>query len=74
VALDRLIRDEVLRRELGRHARESVRRFDPELVLDRWEHLFSLLHPRSGAERAPAVAPSHAVLPHSAAAGEPSLG
>jgi hypothetical protein len=50
-ALDRLIGDEELRRELGGHARVSVRRFDPEPVLDRWEHLFSLLDRRPGTER-----------------------
>ncbi|MGI8329107.1 glycosyltransferase [Actinomadura scrupuli] len=50
-ALDRLIGDEGLRRELGGHARVSVRRFDPEPVLDRWEHLFSLLDRRPGGER-----------------------
>jgi glycosyltransferase involved in cell wall biosynthesis len=72
-ALDRLIRDEDFRHELGGHARESVRRFDPELVLDRWEHLFSLLDHRPGAERRAPAEPLTTVLPHSAAAGEPSL-
>jgi glycosyltransferase involved in cell wall biosynthesis len=64
-ALDRLIMDEELRRELGRNARESVRRFDPDLVLDRWENLFSLLH------RGPsAVTPRRTVLPKPSTVGK----
>jgi glycosyltransferase involved in cell wall biosynthesis len=59
-ALDRLIVREDLRRELGRNARESVRRFHPDRVLDRWEHLFALLHRRSCADR---TAPRRTVLP-----------
>jgi glycosyltransferase involved in cell wall biosynthesis len=73
-ALDRLILHEALRRELGRNARESVRRFDPERVLDRWEQLFSLLHRRPIADQTAPVLPPATVLPRPATAtGEPSL-
>jgi glycosyltransferase involved in cell wall biosynthesis len=42
-ALEWLIMNEGIRRELARSARESARRFAPEAVADRWERLFSLL-------------------------------
>jgi len=42
-ALERLMKDADLRRRLGGEARTSVRRFSPEVVVGRWEHLFELL-------------------------------
>ncbi|GAA0407398.1 hypothetical protein GCM10009530_69560 [Microbispora corallina] len=42
-ALTRLMEDDELRRRLGGAARESVRRFSPDAVVDRWERLFALL-------------------------------
>jgi glycosyltransferase involved in cell wall biosynthesis len=42
--LERLIEDPGLRRRLGAAAPGAVRRFDPAVVLDRWEWLFDLLH------------------------------
>lgn len=50
-ALDRLMADPGLRDSLGEAARESVRRFDPETVVDRWERRFELV------ERRPAIRP-----------------
>jgi glycosyltransferase involved in cell wall biosynthesis len=73
-ALDRLIVDEELRRELGANARESVRRFDPERVMDRWEHLFALLHRGSSGDSTAPAASRRTVLPRSStAAGKPSI-
>ena len=43
-ALERLIKDSDLRRRLGGQARESVQRFSPDAVVDRWEKLFELLN------------------------------
>ena len=43
-ALERLMKDADLRRRLGGQARESVGQFSPDAVVDRWEHLFELLH------------------------------
>jgi glycosyltransferase involved in cell wall biosynthesis len=43
-ALERLMKDADLRRRLGGQARESVGKFSPDAVVDRWEHLFELLH------------------------------
>ncbi|GAA4629682.1 hypothetical protein GCM10023196_052010 [Actinoallomurus vinaceus] len=48
-ALDRLIRDAGLRDSLAEAARESVRRYEPDAVLDRWERQFALV----AGERAP---------------------
>jgi glycosyltransferase involved in cell wall biosynthesis len=42
-ALDRLIGDAGLRDALGDAARESVRRYDPAVILGRWERRFALL-------------------------------
>ncbi|WP_433187178.1 glycosyltransferase [Actinoallomurus sp. CA-150999] len=42
-ALDRLIRDAALRDSLAEAARESVRRYEPDTVLDRWERQFALV-------------------------------
>jgi glycosyltransferase involved in cell wall biosynthesis len=42
-ALDRLISDAGLRHRLGAAARESVRRYDLDTILDRWERQFALL-------------------------------
>jgi glycosyltransferase involved in cell wall biosynthesis len=43
-ALERLIKDSDLRHRLGGRAQESVRRFTPDAVVDRWEHLFELMY------------------------------
>ncbi|MFG2006122.1 glycosyltransferase [Spirillospora sp. NPDC048911] len=43
-ALGALMEDAALRRAMGARARDSVLRFHPDAVLDRWERLFSLLH------------------------------
>jgi hypothetical protein len=51
-ALDRLMSAPELRHTLGEAARESVRRFAPDAIVDRWERQFALLD-RSG-RRAPA--------------------
>ncbi|MCO5998316.1 glycosyltransferase [Actinoallomurus rhizosphaericola] len=42
-ALDRLISDPGLQDTLAEAARESVRRYEPDTVLDRWERQFALL-------------------------------
>ncbi|GAA4617291.1 hypothetical protein GCM10023195_77130 [Actinoallomurus liliacearum] len=42
-ALDRLIQDAGLRDSLAEAARESVRRYEPDAVLDRWERQFALV-------------------------------
>jgi glycosyltransferase involved in cell wall biosynthesis len=42
-ALERLIKDRDLRVRLGEAGQESVRRFTPEHIIDRWESLFDLL-------------------------------
>jgi glycosyltransferase involved in cell wall biosynthesis len=42
-ALDRLMDDVRLRGELGEAARESVRRYAPETIVDRWEREFALV-------------------------------
>ncbi|MFI6316415.1 glycosyltransferase [Nonomuraea sp. NPDC050556] len=42
-ALGRLMGDAELRHKMGAAARESVQRFAPDLVADRWEELFTLL-------------------------------
>jgi glycosyltransferase involved in cell wall biosynthesis len=42
-ALERLIKDRDLRERLGRAGTESVQRFLPDPVVDRWEALFELL-------------------------------
>ena len=42
-ALERLMKDADLRRRLGAQARESVARFMPDPIVDRWEELFQLL-------------------------------
>ncbi|MEV5752214.1 glycosyltransferase [Actinoallomurus sp. NPDC052308] len=42
-ALDRLIRDAGLRDSLAEAARESVRRYEPDAILDRWERQFALV-------------------------------
>ncbi|GGN16593.1 glycosyltransferase involved in cell wall biosynthesis [Actinoplanes campanulatus] len=41
--LDRLIEDHDLRVRLGSAGRESVQRFTPDSIVDRWESLFALL-------------------------------
>jgi glycosyltransferase involved in cell wall biosynthesis len=41
--LDRLINDRELRGRLGAAGRESVQRFTPDSIVDRWESLFALL-------------------------------
>jgi glycosyltransferase involved in cell wall biosynthesis len=41
--LDRLMKDRDLRLRLGAGARESVRRFAPDTVVDAWEELFRLI-------------------------------
>jgi glycosyltransferase involved in cell wall biosynthesis len=43
-ALERLMKDADLRRRMGGQARESVDRFSPDAIVDRWEQLFELLH------------------------------
>ncbi|MFF5258499.1 glycosyltransferase [Actinomadura viridis] len=43
--LQSLVDDPGLRERLGGAAVRSVRRFDPDTVLDRWERLFDLLRP-----------------------------
>jgi glycosyltransferase involved in cell wall biosynthesis len=42
-SLERLMKDPDLRRRLGANARESVRRFSPDTIVDRWENLFEML-------------------------------
>jgi glycosyltransferase involved in cell wall biosynthesis len=42
-ALRRLMDDPGLRAKLGREASTSVRRFSPEMVIDRWERMFDLV-------------------------------
>ena len=41
--LSRLMGDEDLRRAYGRKARESVRRFAPEEIVQQWERVFDLV-------------------------------
>jgi glycosyltransferase involved in cell wall biosynthesis len=43
-ALDRLMDDARLRDSLGEAARESVRRYAPDAIIDRWERQFTLVH------------------------------
>lgn len=54
-ALERLIEDQDLCCDVGAEARASVRRFEPDTVLARWDRLFDLLHRDlpDAAERAP---------------------
>jgi glycosyltransferase involved in cell wall biosynthesis len=49
-ALDRLMDDEGLRDSLGEAARESVRRYAPDAIIDRWERQFVLVNPRADDE------------------------
>lgn len=42
-ALLRLMDDQALRERMGNAARQSIQRFAPHLVADRWEELFALL-------------------------------
>ncbi|RZU50272.1 glycosyltransferase involved in cell wall biosynthesis [Krasilnikovia cinnamomea] len=42
-ALERLMKDKDLRVRLGEAGRESVQRFTPDSIVDRWEALFALL-------------------------------
>ncbi|MEV6597372.1 glycosyltransferase [Actinoplanes sp. NPDC051346] len=42
-ALERLIKDADLRKRLGSAGRQSVRRFSPDSIIDRWEALFTFL-------------------------------
>jgi len=57
-ALDRLMGDAALRRSMGAAARNSVLRFHPDTVLDRWERLFSLLHRDGSADEFPSALPA----------------
>lgn len=41
--LNRLIENEVLRKEMGTHAKQNVRRFAPEVIVKQWDHLFKKL-------------------------------
>ena len=41
--LERLIKDGELRKRLGSAGQQSVRRFTPDSIIDRWEALFALL-------------------------------
>jgi len=43
-ALERLMKDRDLRVRMGQRARESVQRFSPDVIVDRWEALFDLLY------------------------------
>ncbi|MBO3740471.1 glycosyltransferase [Actinoplanes flavus] len=43
IGLNRLIEDRELRVRLGSAGRESVQRFSPDSIVDRWESLFALL-------------------------------
>ena len=43
--LCRLIEDEDLRRRFGRQARENIKRFSKETVMQQWEQLFCSLRP-----------------------------
>jgi glycosyltransferase involved in cell wall biosynthesis len=54
-ALDRLMSDPRLRDSLGETARESVRRYAPDAIVDRWEREFALVDRRAREER-PAAA------------------
>jgi glycosyltransferase involved in cell wall biosynthesis len=54
-ALDRLMDDARLRDSLGEAARESVRRYAPDAVIDRWERQFALVDQRSDDERTAGV-------------------
>lgn len=47
-ALDRLMDDARLRDSLGEAARESVRRYAPDVIIDRWERQFALVDRRAG--------------------------
>ncbi|MEU5883307.1 glycosyltransferase [Spirillospora sp. NPDC047279] len=77
-ALGRLMDDPAARRTMGARARESVLRFHPDLVLDRWERLFALLHRDPGAipvqigRRAQVDGEFPAPLPEGAATGPPA--
>ncbi|MFI5496462.1 glycosyltransferase [Actinoplanes sp. NPDC051859] len=42
-ALERLIKDPDLRKRLGSAGQQSVRRFSPDSIIDRWEKLFAFL-------------------------------
>jgi glycosyltransferase involved in cell wall biosynthesis len=42
-ALATLMQDEPLRRRFGRHGHESMQRFAPQQVVQRWEREFRLL-------------------------------
>jgi glycosyltransferase involved in cell wall biosynthesis len=46
-ALDRLMDDARLRDSLGEAARESVRRYAPDVIIDRWERQFALVDRRA---------------------------
>ena len=35
-----LIQDENLRKEMGAKAKENVRRFSPDIIMERWDRLF----------------------------------
>ena len=43
-AINRLIKDENLRHRLGSAARENVKRFKPEIVMQQWQKLFNELN------------------------------
>jgi glycosyltransferase involved in cell wall biosynthesis len=48
-ALGRLMDDARLRDSLGEAARESVRRYAPDAIIDRWERQFALVNSRTRA-------------------------
>jgi len=35
-----LIQDENLRKEMGKKAKENVKRFSPDIIMERWDRLF----------------------------------
>ena len=51
-ALDRLMDDPRLRDSLGEAARESVHRYAPEAIIDRWERQFALVDLRASGDQA----------------------
>ena len=42
-ALEKLIEDESLRKEMGRNAQQNVKRYAPEIIIEQWDKLFKNL-------------------------------
>ena len=62
-AMQELIDDEELRTRLGREALKSARRFTPDRLVPRIEHLYELIIARDGMGAAGNLRPTHEVAP-----------